>query len=89
MKKLTPQMIAGWLATITLIVTALLPVLPDSSPFWVRNALVIVGVIVAALTHSPLLNTVPVPEAPKPVVPAPVIPPTNPPPPMTGPGGAA
>lgn len=82
MKKITSKMVLGWLATASLLITALLPVI-DGAPFWVRNALVILGVVVAALTHSPLLQTVPVPEAPKPV-----ILPTNPPP-TNGPGGVA
>lgn len=56
MKKITPAMIVGWCTSLSMVIAAVTPVLPPSAPEWLRQTLVIVAVIVAALTHSPLLS---------------------------------
>jgi membrane protein implicated in regulation of membrane protease activity len=56
MKKITPAMVVSWCLTASMVIAAVTPVLPPSAPEWLRQTLVIVAVIVAALTHSPLLS---------------------------------
>ena len=55
-KKVTWTMVMGWVTSLSLVLLAVLPVLPASTPDGVRETLAIVGAVLAALTHSPRAN---------------------------------
>lgn len=59
-KKLTWTMVAGWLASLSVMLTAVIPILPESTSPEVRLWLGIVAVAIAALTHSPRPSVPPV-----------------------------
>lgn len=53
MKPIKWTQVVSWLASLSLVLTAVTPVLPPTAPEWLRQALVLVAVTLAALTHSP------------------------------------
>lgn len=60
MKKITGAMVLGWLVSIGMVLTAVTPALPADAPEWLRQSIIIGALVVAALTHSPLLSPPPV-----------------------------
>lgn len=47
------QTIVGWLTTLSAVIVAVTPVLPASTPDWIRPTLGIVAVVIAAILQSP------------------------------------
>ena len=48
----TLPMVGGWLASISMVLTAVLPVLPESTPTIVRELLALAAVAIAATLQS-------------------------------------
>lgn len=53
MKPIRWTQVVSWMASLSLVLTAITPVLPATAPEWLRQALVLAAVALAALTHSP------------------------------------
>lgn len=47
------QTIVGWLTTLSAVIVAVTPVLPASTPDWIRPTLGLVAVVIAAILQSP------------------------------------
>jgi hypothetical protein len=50
--RITLPMIGGWLLTLSMVLTAVLPVLPESTPAIVRELLAVAAVAIAATLQS-------------------------------------
>ena len=48
----TLPMVGGWLVTLSMVLTAVLPVLPSATPSWVRELLAVAAVAIAASLQS-------------------------------------
>ena len=52
----TTGTLAGWIVTIAAVLAAVEPVLPEDTPAWVRTALAVAAVVLAALLRSPVVD---------------------------------
>lgn len=50
--RVTFAMVAGWLTSVSMVLAAVLPVLPESTPTWLREVLALAAVAVAATLQS-------------------------------------
>lgn len=50
--RVTVPMIVGWLTSISMVLAAVLPVLPAATPTWLREVLAVLAVAVAATLQS-------------------------------------
>lgn len=50
--RVTLPMIVGWLTSVSMVLAAVLPVLPASTPTWLREMLALAAVAVAATLQS-------------------------------------
>lgn len=48
--------VAAWMVTIGMVIAAVEPVLPAETPTWVRTALAILAVVLAAALRSPVVR---------------------------------
>ena len=50
--RVTLPMVVGWLTSVSMVLAAVLPVLPESTPTWLREVLALLAVAVAATLQS-------------------------------------
>lgn len=50
--RVTVPMIVGWLTSVSMVLAAVLPVLPTSTPTWLREVLAVLAVGIAATVQS-------------------------------------
>lgn len=50
--RITMPMVAGWVVTLSMVLTAVLPVLPAATPSWLRELLAVAAVGIAATLQS-------------------------------------
>jgi len=50
--RVTVPMIVGWLTSISMVLAAVLPVLPAATPTWLREVLALLAIAVAATVQS-------------------------------------
>jgi len=50
--RITFAMVAGWLTSVSMVLAAVLPVLPESTPSWLREVLAVLAVGIAATLQS-------------------------------------
>lgn len=50
--RITVAMVAGWLTSVSMVLAAVLPVLPEATPSWLREVLAVLAVAVAATLQS-------------------------------------
>lgn len=50
--RVTLAMVAGWLTSVSMVLAAVLPVLPEATPTWLREVLAVLAVAVAATLQS-------------------------------------
>ena len=50
--QITVPMVVGWLTSVSMVLAAVLPVLPTSTPTWLREVLALLAVAVAATVQS-------------------------------------
>lgn len=50
--RVTLPMVVGWLTSVSMVLAAVLPVLPEATPTWLREVLALTAVAVAATLQS-------------------------------------
>jgi hypothetical protein len=50
--RVTFAMVAGWLTSVSMVLAAVLPVLPGATPLWLREVLAVLAVGIAATLQS-------------------------------------
>ncbi len=50
--RVTLPMVVGWLTSVSMVLAAVLPVLPESTPTWLREVLAVLAVAIAATLQS-------------------------------------
>jgi hypothetical protein len=50
--RVTLPMVAGWLTSVSMVLAAVLPVLPEATPSWLREVLAVLAVAIAATLQS-------------------------------------
>lgn len=50
--RVTLAMVAGWLTSVSMVLAAVLPVLPEATPSWLREVLAVLAVGIAATLQS-------------------------------------
>lgn len=50
--RVTFAMVVGWLTSVSMVLAAVLPVLPEATPTWLREVLALLAVAVAATLQS-------------------------------------
>jgi hypothetical protein len=50
--RVTFAMVVGWLTSVSMVLAAVLPVLPEATPSWLREVLAVLAVAIAATLQS-------------------------------------